>query len=64
MRPCDPLVADAGDSAADALTADAENNGRTIACQIAQRALAACLCELERKGVLEPVPGQQSVCRK
>lgn len=62
MLPCDPLVADAGVLVADALIADAENNGRMISCQTAQRALAACLCELERGGVLKPRDGQASVC--
>ncbi|MDR3389908.1 MAG: hypothetical protein P4L92_22960 [Rudaea sp.] len=48
---------------ADALIADAENNGRMISCQLAQHALAKCLCELERGGVLKPLDGQKSVCR-
>lgn len=50
------------DSVAAALIADAENNGRTIACQISHAALARCLCALERGGVLAPAKGTKSIC--
>jgi hypothetical protein len=62
LKPCDPLIYDASDSVADALIADAENNGRMISCQLAQRALADCLCKLERGGIVKPREGVQSVC--
>jgi hypothetical protein len=64
LLPCAPLIADGGVDASDALIADAENNGRMISCQLAQQALAKCLCELERGGIVKPREGQRSVCAK
>ncbi len=63
LAPCEPLVADASDSEADANIADAENRGRHISCQISHAALARCLCDLERGGIVKPKDGQKSVCR-
>ena len=53
MQPCAGLVADADNSAAAAIKADAQNRERFIACQRIQLAAVECLVELERGGLLK-----------
>lgn len=52
IEPCDPLVADAGPLAADALKVDARNAGAHIECQARQLGLLGIVWELIARGVL------------
>ena len=52
LEPCLPLTPDAGDTAADALSADASNRGSYIECQQRQSAALGVLRALIRAGRL------------
>lgn len=53
LEPCLPLQPDAGDTAADALSADADNRGGYIECQQRQAAALGVLRALIRAGRLK-----------
>lgn len=55
LEPCLPLTPDAGDTAADALSADASNRGSYIECQQRQAAALGVLRALIRAGRLRVV---------
>lgn len=55
LAPCARLVEDAGNTAADTLTADAANRGAYIECQESQGELAHVLRKLIQAGLLEIV---------
>jgi len=52
---CAPLVEDAGNTAADTLTADAANRGAHVECQESQGALSYVVRRLIQAGLLELV---------
>ena len=52
IEPCRALVADAGNDAAAALKADADNSGSHIECQARQLGLLGIVWELIARGLL------------